>query len=242
MSSVSVRISGANGDGVESSGALLAKVAARSGLQVFGHRGYQSVIRGGHVWNQVRIADEKPWSHGEGADILVALNQDSITYQRSHLRDGATIIYDPTKVSVESIDTAKYRLLPIPLLDIALKEGGDAIMRNVVAVGAVLGLVGMDIRVLDEVLSGMFSKKGQQAVDGNVKSASAGYSYAGVKPICSLKGDGKTRYVLDGNSALAMGAYAGGCKFYAAYPMTPATGILALVRRARGQGGDVQAD
>ena len=87
MTSVSVRISGAAGDGVESSGAFLAKVASRSGLYVFGHRGYQSVIRGGHVWNQVRIADEKPWSHGEGADILVALNQDSITYQRSHLRD-----------------------------------------------------------------------------------------------------------------------------------------------------------
>ncbi len=226
MTSVSVRISGANGDGVESSGALLAKVATRSGLQVFGHRGYQSVIRGGHVWYQVRISEEKPWSHGEGIDILVALNQDSITHQRSHLRDGATIIYDPSKVSLDQVDLNKYRALPIPLLDIALKTGGDAIMRNVVAIGAVLGLVGIDLKVMDDVLNGMFSRKGQQAVDGNVKSASAGYGYEGVKPVCSLKGDGKARYVIDGNSALAVGAYAGGCKFYAAYPMTPATGIM----------------
>jgi 2-oxoglutarate/2-oxoacid ferredoxin oxidoreductase subunit alpha len=226
MTSVSVRISGANGDGVESSGALLAKVAVRSGLQVFGHRGYQSVIRGGHVWNQVRISDEKPLSHGEGIDILVALNQNSITYQRSHLREGATIIYDPTRVSLDSADLKSYKALPIPLLDIALKTGGDAIMRNVVAIGAVLGLLGIDIRALDEVLRDMFLRKGQQAVDGNAKSASAGYAYEGVKPICSLKGDGRTRYVIDGNSALALGAYAGGCKFYAAYPMTPATGIM----------------
>jgi 2-oxoglutarate ferredoxin oxidoreductase subunit alpha len=226
MTSVSIRISGANGEGLESSGALLAKVATRSGLQVFGHRGYQSIIRGGHVWYQVRISDGKLWSHGEGADILVALNQDSIAYQKSHLRDGATIIYDPSKVSLDSVDLGRYKALPIPLLDIALKTGGDAIMRNVVAVGAVLGLLGIDIKVMDEILSNMFSRKGQQAVDGNVKSAAAGYGYEGVKPICVLKGDGKTRYVIDGNSALSVGAYAGGCKFYAAYPMTPATGIL----------------
>ena len=31
---------------------------------------------------------------------------------------------------------------------------------------------------------------------------------------------------LTGNVAFAMGATAGGCKFYAAYPMSPATGIL----------------
>jgi 2-oxoglutarate ferredoxin oxidoreductase subunit alpha len=217
---------GANGDGLESSGAMLAKVAARNGLQVFGHRGYQSIIRGGHVWYQVRISDQKPWSHGEGIDVLVALNQDSIAYQMSHLRDGATIIYDPSKVSLEGVDTARYRTLPIPLLEIAMKTGGNAIMRNVVAIGAVLGLVGIDIKAMDEVLDDMFSKKGQDAVDGNVKAASAGYGYEGVKPVCSLKGDGKSRYVIDGNSALSLGAYAGGCKFYAAYPMTPATGIL----------------
>lgn len=226
MTSVSIRISGANGEGLESSGALLAKVAARNGLHVFGHRGYQSIIRGGHVWYQVRVSDEKLLGHGEGADILVALNQDSITYQRSHLHEGATIIYDPSKVSLDPSDLNKFKALPIPLLDIAMKTGGDAIMRNVVAIGAVLGLVGIDIKVVDQVLSDMFSKKGQQAVDGNIRSAAAGYGYEGVKPICNLEGDGRTRYVIDGNSALSVGAFAGGCKFYAAYPMTPATGIL----------------
>ena len=32
--------------------------------------------------------------------------------------------------------------------------------------------------------------------------------------------------MLDGNTALAIGAYAGGCNFYSAYPMTPASSIL----------------
>ncbi|GIT43112.1 MAG: hypothetical protein Ct9H300mP11_10480 [Chloroflexota bacterium] len=32
--------------------------------------------------------------------------------------------------------------------------------------------------------------------------------------------------VWSGNDALAMGAAAAGCKFYAAYPMSPASGVL----------------
>ena len=83
MTSVNVRIAGANGDGVESSGAMLVKVAAKNGMHAFAYRGFQSIIRGGHVWNQVRISDEKLYSHGDGIDILVALNQDSVRNQQS---------------------------------------------------------------------------------------------------------------------------------------------------------------
>src|SRR5271157_1821365 len=79
---VSIRIAGANGDGVESSGALLGRVAALDGMEVFGNRGYQSIIRGGHVWFQVRIGDEQLYSAGDSIDILVALNQDSIKNQK----------------------------------------------------------------------------------------------------------------------------------------------------------------
>jgi len=36
----------------------------------------------------------------------------------------------------------------------------------------------------------------------------------------------KRRPYITGNQALSMGAVAAGCRFYAAYPMTPASGIL----------------
>ena len=48
------------------------------GLRVFGYRGYQSIIRGGHVWYQIRVGDETLYSQGNGIDILVALNQEGI--------------------------------------------------------------------------------------------------------------------------------------------------------------------
>ncbi len=228
MSSVNVRIAGANGDGVESSGTLLVKVAANDGLQVFGYRGYQSIIRGGHVWFQVRVGDgaEKLHSHGDGIDVLVALNQDSIANQKSHLNANAVVIYDPTKVNVQGLDASKCKLLPIPILDIAVKESGDPIMRNTVAMGAVIKLLGINMSVFEEVIRRMFGRKGENVVKSNVNVASVGYSYEGVSTIYSLKSDGKKRYTMDGNTALSIGAYAAGCKFYSAYPMTPASGVL----------------
>ena len=35
--------------------------------------------------------------------------------------------------------------------------------------------------------------------------------------------------IMSGNEALALGALAGGCKFACGYPMTPGTGILAVL-------------
>ncbi len=226
MADVSIRIAGAHGDGVESSGALVIKVAAKAGLQVLAYRGYGSIIRGGHSWYQVRLGESKVKSYGEGIDILIALNQDSITNQKSHLNDKAVVIYDPSKVKADELDASKYRLVPIPLLDIAIKASGDPIMRNTVAVGAALKFVGIDIGVLSSVLKSQFGRKGDEVVSQNIKAASDGYNYQGVQTLYTLKGDGKHRYALDGNTALSVGAYAAGCKFYSAYPMTPASSIL----------------
>ncbi|MGC8547642.1 MAG: 2-oxoacid:acceptor oxidoreductase subunit alpha [Candidatus Micrarchaeia archaeon] len=225
MSGVTIRIAGANGDGIESSGALLSKVASRNGLHVFAYRGYQSIIRGGHLWYQVRLADTEIDSYGDKIDVLVALNQDAIENHKAHLSEKAVVIYDPSRVKADSLPDA-VKKVPIPILDIAMQQAGDPIMRNVAAIGAVLKIVGIDISKFDDVIKATFGRKGEKVVSDNVKVASAGYNYQGVENLFSIGSDGKQRYVLDGNTALAIGAYAADCKIYFAYPMTPASGIL----------------
>ena len=225
MTSVTVRIAGANGDGIESSGALLNKIASRNGLHVYAYRGYQSIIRGGHLWYQVRIADTPISSYGETIDILVALNQDAIENQKSHLSKDAIVIYDPSRVNADSLPQNIQRL-PMPLLDIAMQQAGDPIMRNTAALGAVLKLIGLDISLFDDIIRKTFGRKGEKVVSANINTAQAGYNYQGIEKKYSLKGDGKIRAVLDGNTAVAIGAYAADCKMYFAYPMTPASSIL----------------
>lgn len=226
MTSVSVRIAAANGDGVESSGAILGRVAANLGLEVVGDRGYQSVIRGGHVWSQVRIGDEKLHDFGDSADILVALNQEAIAHQGSHLGRGATVIYDPSKTNADSLNGRGYRLIGMPLMDMALAAGGDPKMRNMAALGAVAKILGMPMESFEGVIKRMFSRKGNDIIANNTRAVTEGYGYSGIEKLYDLKYDGKQRYLLEGNVSLAIGAYAAGCKYYAAYPMTPASGIL----------------
>ena len=65
MSDLVVGIGGAAGDGIDKSAETMAKTAARSGLYAFGFNSYQSVIRGGHIWLRLRIAQKKVESAGD---------------------------------------------------------------------------------------------------------------------------------------------------------------------------------
>jgi 2-oxoglutarate ferredoxin oxidoreductase subunit alpha len=112
---------------------------------------------------------------------------------------------------------------------LAEEKAGNKLMSNTVALGAALGLVGFEPSILDQVLHDHFSKG--EVADDNVKAARAGYEYTQsnfkksferqLKPISNGK-----RMLLNGNEAIALGAIAAGCKFIAAYPMTPVTPIM----------------
>src|SRR5438309_11206676 len=72
------RIGGAAGDGVSSTAESVAKMAARSGLHTWTYSSYQSVIRGGHVWTQLRGSLGPVLSHGVDPDGGVARNQQPV--------------------------------------------------------------------------------------------------------------------------------------------------------------------
>ena len=108
-------------------------------------------------------------------------------------------------------------------------EGTSPVMVNVMLAGALIQAIGLDTSVGMEFFEEKFSKKGQEIVEVNQKVFTAGIEWAkeNVKDFSvALKGDGTKRMFLTGNDAFGMGFIAGGLKSYAAYPMSPATGIL----------------
>lgn len=105
-------------------------------------------------------------------------------------------------------------------------------MSNTVAVGAVLGMLGMSLEELRNILEETFKKKGSDIVEANIRAAEAGYSYAKKECLtCSFNvSEKKTpRMLISGNEAVALSAIASGLKFYSGYPMTPSTGMLNFV-------------
>jgi 2-oxoglutarate ferredoxin oxidoreductase subunit alpha len=90
-------------------------------------------------------------------------------------------------------------------------------------------MLGVEFQGLEDALTRIFKRKGEAVVAENVGFARAGYDYAAAtfKPFpFKAPNLGKGNAVLTGNMSTAMGGIAAGVKFYAAYPMSPSTGVL----------------
>jgi 2-oxoglutarate ferredoxin oxidoreductase subunit alpha len=219
-------VGGEAGQGVQSVGFLLAKVFARGGYHIFADQDYESRVRGGHNFFRVRVSDSKVDAIAENVDILIALNMDSIELHQQEMVDQGIIIFDGEKIKGVSGDNGS--LLSIPLEKLAEEKAGDKLMINTVALGAALSLVNYDLNMLNRVLVDRFGNS--EVGDMNIKAAKAGYDYVQsehkgkfrkIEPISDNK-----RTLLTGNEAISLGAIAAGCKFMAAYPMTPASSIM----------------
>ena len=227
-SDVVVGIGGAAGDGVASAGNTLALSVARQGQAVYAYNAYQSVIRGGHSWLRLRISAKKPLNHGDQVGALIALNQDTLDRHLQELVAGGVALYNGAKLKPSYEPPKGVQLCPLPVPDLAPAYKKLPVMQNTVAVGAVIGLMGLDFRGLESVLESTFAKK-PHVVKVNMEAAKAGYDYAAANfkpPATQLQKNSQKWAMVTGNELLAMGAALAGCKFYCAYPMSPATHIL----------------
>ncbi len=223
---VNFMVGGEAGQGVQSVGFILAKAFARGGYHVFADQDYESRVRGGHNFFRVRVKDSRVGAIAQPVDMLLALNKESIDLHEKELSEKGVIVFDGEKIKDIG---GNGNLLGIPLDRLAEEKAGNRLMFNTVALGAALGLVGYDLAILDKMLREHFGNS--DLGEGNVKAARAGYEYARqsyggdfnirLSPISDAK-----RMLLTGNEALAIGAIAAGCKFMAAYPMTPASSIM----------------
>ncbi len=228
---VIVGIGGAAGDGLDKSGDTIAKTCSRLGLYVTAYNSYQSVIRGGHIWLRVRIAEKKVFSHGDHLNVLIALNQDAIERHAREVEPGGAIIYNADKLTCDStLIGSQVLLVPLPIKELTKSFGRlPPIMQNTVALGALLYLLGLEFEMAATVLADTFKHKGEAVVDQNVRVAQAGYDFAKDNSVPLGYEWNYTRIkrpFMTGNEAFALGAVAAGCKLYSAYPMTPASSVL----------------
>jgi 2-oxoglutarate ferredoxin oxidoreductase subunit alpha len=223
---VSVWVGGAAGDGIASVGESLAKIFARNGLHVYAYNSYQSVIRGGHVWWQMRAGSEKVYTQPENCHLLIALNQDTIDQHALGVEKGGGILFNSDRLQVRPEHLANgAQSMGLPMSKLAKLP----IMQNTVATGAFMYLTGLPLESLEKALEERFGKKKPEVVQGNIEAARAGFEFAkqNFKSVgVALELSSKQRLVMTGNQAIAVGALAANCKFYSGYPMTPASGIM----------------
>ena len=241
---LSWKVGGQQGEGIESTGEIFSIALNRLGYYLYGYRHFSSRIKGGHTNNKIRVSTKQVRTIADDLDVLVAFDQETIDVNYKELHKNGIILAD-TKFDPKAPLDTEATLYSVPFSDIA-SGLGTSLMKNMVAIGASSAVLGLNIQVFTEVVNEIFGRKGASVVEKNLEAVQAGYDFmmeqldnkVGVLQLAEA--DGKKRLFMIGNDAIAMGALAGGTRFMAAYPITPASEIMEyLIKHLPKFGGTV---
>ncbi len=213
--------------GVISTGQNFTSAAARIGFRTFTFRTYPSEIKGGQAWFQVRISSKPVYSLGDGCDILIAFDQEAYEGHRTSLNEGGVLIYDSGLV--EPAPDGNIIRYGVPFQNIARQELEFVRGTNVLVLGVMAGLFGLAPASLEEMVKTRYKRRAE-LMEKNIQALRHGYEYT--KKMQKQDkfwlgtADHVARLVMTGNDAITAGALHAGCRYFAGYPITPATDIL----------------
>ena len=223
----------AAGQGIDTIGDLLTWIFVKSGYWTFTVKHFESRIRGGYNFNEIRVSDSPIHAPIDDIDLIIAMTEDAIIQPRSRLADGGIILFD-NSIEFKELENCHY---PAPLQSIAKDVGGHVRMTNAAALGAVLSILQFPFDLAKSALTSAFEKKGDAVVKSNVKVAKAMYDLTNEEfgGTCRQnlsgieKGPCQDSLLISGNKALALGAMAANVKWISAYPMSPSTGAFEAI-------------
>jgi 2-oxoglutarate ferredoxin oxidoreductase subunit alpha len=238
-----VRLGGESGiDNAISAGDVLTLSVARTGYHVHTFRTYPAEIKGGPVMFQLRAGVRPVPSLGDQLDVLLAFNEEAWDLHHSALRPDGILIYDPGEHDLpEGFKGTAYGI-PLDRMarDLNLRKG-----KNLIALGALTALVGFDFQQLQSTVKSQYGGRRPEFIESNRMALLAGYQWVkdniqGEVPFRIAPPDTahESELVMSGNRAIVAGALAAGCRFFAGYPITPASDILEeMAKRLPGVGG-----
>ena len=248
-------IGGPQGGGINASAEIYAKALTRGGLHVFANIEFHSNIMGKHSYYRVTAAPVPVRSHVDEIHMLVALDQESLfgdALERKHypshighvhqVAPGGGIVYDADlKIDPAQFQRNDIRLYPVPYFEVleeALKQlgkGGQSrkyiVMRNTVALGASVALIGYDEDLLFEAIRESFKGRKAEAAEMNVLAVKAAADYVRAhfqerpaRRLAPLPAEQrKPRILIKGVQAVGIAKIKAGLGLQTYYPISPAT-------------------
>ncbi len=227
-----IRITGAAGQGMQTAADLLGRALMRSGHHVYIHHDIESRIRGGVNFSQLRCATFGVHAPSNRVDILVSLQPESTSACIGALSfDGQLFCSHP----MEHPQNA-----PFTLTDVAKESGNE---KTISTVAAAVGACMLDLPL--DILTGLLTERfghSEPVLEANRKALQLAWERTTAAGLAGRWhfGAGEPagrRMFLSGAASIALGAMAGGCTFMAAYPMSPATGIMTTLSEFTHEGG-----
>jgi len=229
---LTIRIVGESGEGIVSTGEILSHILKGLGQQLMTFRTYPAEIKGGQCLFQLRFAEKPLHTPGEDPEILICFDEKSY-FEHGIKKDNGLLIYNSDDTAPENHKPLV--ALGLPFTTISRDEIGVMQSKNMVALGAIGNLLNINKEQLHQFTKKWFRSKGEKAVEANTKALLAGWEFCAENYENPDKlfeqAKQKNTVLLSGNQALVLGALAAGCRFYAGYPITPASNIMEMMIR-----------
>ncbi len=235
VNDIAVMIGGRAGDGSLASGEILAKIFAKMGLEVCTIKDFPSNIRGLPTNYTIRGKETLFLSRKDHIDFLIALDEVAVKEHIDELPKDGVLIYDSSGGDLpEDMKRSGIHTYQAPMEKMAIDNlGGSAgrIFKNLISLGVLGALIGLEEEFVNETVEEMFGRKGKEVVEKDVQAYRMGIEYASkniqkTDPYILEKRKKKDKLFMMGDDAIGLGALAAGCRFYAGYPITPATEIM----------------
>ncbi len=235
-----IRFATVNGSGSASANNLFARSLFRMGLAVSAKNIFPSNIQGLPTWYEVRVNDQGHLARRGGVDMVVAVNGQTLRQDYASLEPGGYFVFDSSKQLPEDFNRTDVTVIGVPLTLLVNEAFAgnkqQPLLRNIVYVGAVAALLNMDLEVLEDGIGRQFIKK-PALTEVNLKALELGHAYVREHhpDACLLCVRGSRRtdnaIMMDGNTAVALGALYAGATVVGWYPITPSTSVIEAFAR-----------
>ena len=233
---LSIVLCGQAGQGIQTVEYLLTRIFKLAGYNVFATKEYMSRIRGGINSTEIRVSSGPVCAYVNRIDILIPLNKGAVGHVEKRISPQTIILAEKETIGDE-FDQTRHKFIDVPFTKKA-SEIGNKIYSNVVAVGTVTGLFGIELQTVSKYVKKFFSSKTDDVIQKNLAAVKEGFNLGvGLADSSKIKfdinddADIKDQILISGAEAVALGAIAGGCNFISSYPMSPSTGVLAFLAK-----------
>ncbi len=229
----SIQVATVNGSGSQSANTVLLRSIFQMGVPVSGKNLFPSNIAGLPTWYTIRASKHGYIARKKEIDFVVAMNAETAQEDVMSLGAGAACVYDePLNLSGLRKDIAFY---PVPFDKLVGPVCPEAklrrLVKNMIYVGVVDALLGIDIEESEKALTKQFATK-KKAAELNKAAVRAGYDYALATftkqdPFwVERMNENQGKIIIDGNAAAALGCMFAGVTVVTWYPITPSSSLV----------------
>ena len=174
-----VKFATVNGSGSASANTMFAKTLFRMGIPVSPKNIFPSNIQGLPTWYEVRVSEKGYLARRDGIDLMVAMNPQTYMEDAAEVVKGGWLLYDSSMPRNWGRDDI--HVLPVPIAAMCAKKWTDPrqrqLFKNMVYVGALAGLLDMDVEVIKQVVADQLKGK-EKLVSANMEAVALGRHYA----------------------------------------------------------------